>query len=109
MRKLLPFFVCLMLVLTSWSGMAHAAEAVGGSMGGIEFTVHMSGDGDEAPADSDKAVPHHHSICHGHDIGTPAHLQGAPLHARVTNQRPVCGADVLVAADGSVSPRPPRA
>ena len=44
MRAFLPFLTCLMLVLTSFSGMAHAADLAGGSIAGVEFTVHTAGD-----------------------------------------------------------------
>jgi hypothetical protein len=55
---MLPFFACLMLLLlTGWAGMAHAAEIAGGSIGGVELGVHAPGDGDEVPADGDNARP----------------------------------------------------
>src|SRR3546814_10190549 len=61
-----------MLVLTSFSGMAHVADLAGGSIAGVEFTIHTDGDNDQVPSDSDKNVPHHHNYCHGHDVGAPA-------------------------------------
>ncbi len=109
MRGLLPFIACLMVVLTSWSGMAHAAEAAGGSFGGVAFTLHTQGDGDEVPADADQAVPHHHSICHGHDVGTPAVTQSPCLRARAGVQRPLARIRVLAGTDGPVRLRPPQA
>ena len=54
MRAFLPFLTCLMLVLTSFSGMAHAADLAGGSIAGVEFTVHTAGDIDQVLSDSDK-------------------------------------------------------
>ena len=77
MRAFLPFLTCLMLVLTSFSGMAHAADLAGGSIAGVEFTVHTAGDIDQVPSDSDKNVPHHHNYCHGHDVGAPARTTSA--------------------------------
>src|SRR3546814_2117198 len=71
-RAFLPLLTCLMLVLTSFSGMAHAADLAGGSIAGVEFTIHTDGDIDQVPSDSDKNVPHHHNYCHGHDVGAPA-------------------------------------
>lgn len=62
-----------MLVLTGFSGMAHAADQVGGSIAGIEFTVHASDDIDEVQSDADKNYPHHHNYCHGHETGHPAY------------------------------------
>jgi hypothetical protein len=108
-RKLLPFLACLMLVLTSWAGMAHAAETYGGSIAGIELTVHAPGDGDEVPADGDSAFPHHHGTCHGHDVGTPAAVNDHSASTLDMGIRPDALADVLDGALGSVLPRPPRA
>lgn len=109
MRKLLPFLACLMLLLTGLSGAAHAAEAAGGSLGGIAFAVHADGDGDEVPADGDSAVPHHHSPCHGHDTGQPAAAQAAiavALDGHCASPRRVA---VLDGAPVSVTLRPPQA
>src|SRR3546814_3530029 len=49
-----------------------AADLAGGSIAGVEFTIHTDGDIDQVPSDSDKNVPHHHNYCHGHDVGAPA-------------------------------------
>ena len=73
MRKLLPFLVCLMLVLTGWTGMAHATET-GACLEApqAQTAMHVAGDCDEVPADADKGYPHHHAACHGHCVATPA-------------------------------------
>ncbi|EQB29699.1 hypothetical protein [Sphingobium ummariense] len=107
MRNLLPSLACLMLVLTGWASMAHAAEAAGGSIAGLEFTLHAPGDGDEVPADSDSGIPHHHANCHGHDVGTPATMPAAECvpYLRVRGD---LVADILAGVRGSVLPRPPR-
>jgi len=109
MRKLLPLLACLMLVLTGFAGMAHAAEAAGGSVLGIEFTVHAPGDGDEVPADSDNGLPHHHNACHGHDVGTPATVIAS--QATLVTSDPERGhlSAPLPETRGSVLPRPPQA
>ena len=108
MRKLLPLFACLMLVLTGFAGMAHAAETAGGSMAGVELTVHAPGDGDEVPADSDNGLPHHHNACHGHDVGTPVLAEGA--QTAVLKADPARGRQTAALPDarGSVIPRPPQ-
>jgi hypothetical protein len=109
MRRLLPFLACLMVILTSWSGMAHAAEVAGGSIAGVELTFHAVGDGDEVPADSDNGLPHHHTVCHGHDIGHPA---PGPVPAVYTadGQRPMLlPVHVLAPAGEDVALRPPQA
>ncbi|WP_242416163.1 hypothetical protein [Sphingomonas panni] len=109
MRHLLPFLACLMLVLTGWASMAHAAEAAGGSIAGIEFGIHTRGDADEVVGDDDNALPHHHATCHGHDVGTPATnvggmVSGTDLRLRIDRR-----ADDRAGILARVLPRPPRA
>jgi hypothetical protein len=66
------FFLALVTICVSLSltmgAVAHAAEPIScidetaaQSMG------HNPGDGDQVPADSDKAYPHHHGGCHVHE------------------------------------------
>lgn len=105
----MPFLACLMLVLTNWSGMAHAAEASGGRIADIQFTVHLAGDGDEVPADGDNGLPHHHSICHGHDIGAPTSFLAPLLYVRELDVRCRRAPPTLVPADQSLLLRPPQA
>lgn len=109
MRRLLPFLLCLMLVLTGWSSMTHAAEAGDGRLGGIAFTVHAPGDGDEVPADADNALPHHHGLCHGHDVGEPVRTPAPALAGAARRVLPPPSDRALVAAGGQVALRPPRA
>lgn len=109
MRKLLPLLGCLMLVLTGFAGMAHAAEAAGGSVLGIELTVHAPGDGDEVPADSDNGMPHHHNACHGHDVGTPATICGSQATLLTVDPERGQLRTSLPDAGGGVLPRPPQA
>jgi hypothetical protein len=98
-----------MLVLTGMSSMAHAADVAGGSIAGVEFTVHTAGDSDESPADADKAYPHHHSICHGHDVGEPMQPD-VPCTGLISVVRPM-GEPIasLVGTTGLVDLRPPQA
>jgi hypothetical protein len=77
MRKLLPLLACLMLVLTGWSGVAHAAESMMcGELTQAEEATHIAGDGDEVPADADKGYPHHHAACHDHQVAAPVEGRG---------------------------------
>ena len=71
MRKLLPFFACLMLILIAWSGTAYAAE-LGNCCAMTQAELSSHSVGDQVPADDDKGYPHHHGGCHGHHVGTPA-------------------------------------
>ena len=109
MRAFWPFLTCLMLFLTSFSGMAHAADLAGGSIAGVEFTVHTAGDIDQVPSDSDKNVPHHHNYCHGHDVGAPARttMEYTPV---LTVPKPTISASAsLDGRTGMVHLRPPQA
>lgn len=90
MRALLPFLACLMLVLTSMTSIAHATEAPDGGVSIAEMAAwHSPGDADEVQGDPDKDAPHHHSICHGHDLAASAKGPAAPMAYRVlANLRP---------------------
>jgi hypothetical protein len=109
MRSLLPYLACLMLLLTGLAGAAHAAEAAGGTLGGVTLSIHSDGDGDEAPADADSTVPHHHGACHGHDTAEPVRC----VSSFRNEERGTVGRSRHVAAlDGTrttVTPRPPQA
>jgi len=108
-RRLLPLLACLMLVLTGMSSLAHAADVAGGSIAGVALTVHAEGDGDEVPSDADKAYPHHHNICHGHDVGEPIQPE-VPCAAPLAVVRPtVAPVPSLVGTLGFVDLRPPQA
>ncbi|WP_336972274.1 hypothetical protein [Sphingobium aromaticiconvertens] len=71
MRKLLPIFACLMLVLIAWSGTAYAAE-LGNCCATTQIEASSHSEGAQVPADDDKGYPHHHAGCHGHHVGTAA-------------------------------------
>ena len=73
MRRLLASIVAMMLVLTlGMSTIAHAAEPVlCADTATGESISHYEGDGDQVPADGDRAVPHHHGGCHGHHVAVP--------------------------------------
>jgi hypothetical protein len=62
-----------MLLLIAWSGTVHAAELVScNEPMAAEMILHVAGDCDEVPGDSDKAYPHHHDGCHGQHASTAA-------------------------------------
>jgi|TARA_R110002020_G_scaffold9632_1_gene37839 hypothetical protein len=98
-----------MLALASFSGMAHAANRAGGSLAGVEFSIHTAGDIDEVPSDSDKNVPHHHNSCHGYDVGAPARNTIEYMHVLTEPRRIVSSAAALDGRNGTVHLRPPQA
>lgn len=108
-RAFLPLLTCLMLVLTSFSGIAHAADLAGGSIAGVEFTIHVAGDSDEVPSDSDNSGPHHHNSCHGHDIGSPARTRIVNTHVLSMPKPTISPAASLDGRTGLVPLRPPQA
>jgi hypothetical protein len=108
-RAFLPFLTCLMLVLTGFSGMAHAADLAGGSIAGVEFTIHAPGDSDEVPVDADKGVPHHHNYCHGHDVGEPAKASVGYAHVLSKPKPTIAPAASLAGRTDLVHLRPPQA
>lgn len=109
MRQLMPFLACLMVLLVNWSAMAHVAEESGGRLAGLEFVAHAPGDGDEVPTDSDNGLPHHHSICHGHDAGAPQVEVAEPGYACAASLRGAPVLFVLTPSDQNVALRPPQA
>ena len=109
MRKLVPFLVCLMLVLTAWAGTAHAAEALGIETSQVDRTVHAAGDGDEVPADADKGYPHHHSSCHEHQVNTPVLRADAIAIAVPPALPPVARSRALSGRETDTALRPPQA
>lgn len=79
MRMLLPLLACLILIVTSLTSVAHAADGAEGAISAVEMTAwHAPGDADNVPADADRDYPHHHSLCHGHDLAAPMKLGAAP-------------------------------
>jgi hypothetical protein len=104
---MLPLLACLMLVLTAWTGMAHAAELRG--METSDMAVHVAGDGDEVPADADKAYPHHHANCHEHHLNIAAIGDVALVAAHPRNALPAANGKRLTGRLPDPALRPPRA
>jgi len=109
MRRLLPFLACLMLVLTAWVGVAHAAE-IGGCIETSQYEAasHVDGDGDQVAADADKGYPHHHGSCHAHHMSAPdADTLAGTAGPAGSLLAPVAGA-TLVGRDADAALRPPQ-
>ncbi|MDF7776745.1 hypothetical protein P1X14_15920 [Sphingomonas sp. AOB5] len=72
-RALKLLAMCFLFAGLVGGSIAHAAETAGGNEA-TEATHWLHGDGDEdqVPADSENGYPHHHNVCHGHDIASPA-------------------------------------
>ena len=110
MRALLPLLACLMLVITGLTSVAHASEAPGGEVTAIELAAwHSAGDADEVPADPDRDSPHHHVICHGHDLAAPARSPVAPFAAADTAAPARAATERLLSHATDTPIRPPIA
>lgn len=76
MRRWVNSIATVMLVLTLCAVLqlsaAHATEIVGCVELSVDASEHAQADGDEVPADSGKATPHHHGPCHNHHVSVPA-------------------------------------
>ncbi|MDB5686273.1 MAG: hypothetical protein JWR77_862 [Rhizorhabdus sp.] len=111
MSRLLNLMLLLGLFVAMMGGaMVHAAETPGGG----EVTAatswqHSDGDHDQVPADADKDYPHHHAICHGHDLAVLMKVCAAPPAGDAAGLlRPSADAVPAPAAPGSPL-RPPIA
>lgn len=108
-RKMLPFLACLMLMLTTWAGMAHAIELRGIEASQIDMASHVAGDGDEVPADADKGYPHHHASCHEHDVDAPVVGSVAVIEVHRANAPPISIDEALTSYLPDRALRPPQA
>ncbi|GLR47643.1 hypothetical protein [Sphingomonas astaxanthinifaciens] len=110
MRRILPFLSALMLVLVLWTGSAaQAAEAIGCAEVAASAEGHFDGDGDQVPADGDKATPHHHGACHGHCVGVSLEEGQGIVPSDMTNDKVAAAADFHGGNDPGISLRPPIA
>ena len=111
MSRLLNLILLIGLFAGLMSGaMAHAAETSGsGEVTAATQWLHSDGDHDQVPADSDSDYPHHHTICHGHDLAAPIKACHPPLASEGAGL-PRPSADAALAAGVDRSPlRPPIA
>ncbi|MET0375209.1 MAG: hypothetical protein ABW128_13255 [Rhizorhabdus sp.] len=110
MRRFLPFLACLMLVLTAWVGVAHAAE-VGGCIetSQYEATSHLDGDEDQVAADADKGYPRHHGSCHAHHMSAPDADTLAGMTGSTDSMLASVDRATLVGRDADTALRPPQA
>lgn len=83
MRAILKLAAVLYLVASLMAGsVAHAVETGGaGETTAAAAWLHAEGDHDQVPADADRDYPHHHTVCHGHDIGAALDACAPPAFA----------------------------
>lgn len=70
MQRLTPFLAYLMLVLTAWTGMAHATQIV--CCPPISQTAQVADPckASQVPTDTDKRCPHCDASCHAQGVST---------------------------------------
>lgn len=107
MRSLLPMLICLMLVFTG-SSMAHPAESPA-PMAASDITLHVAGDGDEHPADQHSSLPHHHNVCHGHDVAYPVAFSAGHAVCDDPAERVFAVSQLRDPTPSELLPRPPKA
>jgi len=110
MRQLTSVLAALMLLLTAWSGTAHAAELVTCNEPiAVEMVMHIAGDCDQVPGDRDKAYPHHHDGCNGQHVSTAA--LDTVIAERISAEQTYGASPIhaIVATDVDRTLRPPRA
>ena len=111
MHALLKLAAALYLIASLMAGsVAHAVETgSGGEMTSASAWLHAENDHDHVPADADRDYPHHHTVCHGHDLGAPLHDCAPPaLTGRLPSPRPAPSAE-LAAGPPEHLLRPPIA
>jgi hypothetical protein len=84
----------LVLTLCLFAGLATGAVSHAAEIGGHDEVVavdggpHADGDHDRAPAGADKDIPHHHSLCHGHDLTSAMRACAPVTFTRMALPRP---------------------
>lgn len=110
-RALLSLLAAIML-LTSLgvSTVAHAGEPIGCMDMTVSVTTpdHVDCGMVQVPADADKGYPHHHGVCHGHQIAAPADTVGVPRLGRAAGPVGFARVARLTAALGAAALEPPR-
>jgi hypothetical protein len=108
---LLKVWSLLLIVIASSlmvTATVHAQELPGTLTMECSGAVHTEGDADQSQGDSDQAVPHHHSSCHGASLNVPASDGLSAVY--LSDMRPSYGSDSATASR-LVDPalRPPSA
>ncbi len=111
MRRLTALLWCLMLALTLGSvSSGYAGESLACVDGMAASMIgHADGDGDQVPADGEKAYPHHHGGCARHQAGVPVTLDPV-RHGVAIAVPPLAGhRDGVAGAATAPALRPPQA
>ena len=81
-RHIRLLILCLLTACMVLTTTAHAQESYSFADMSCSGAQHADGDTDQVPADSDQPLPHHHGICHGHNLTMlPASTDPLPMAA----------------------------
>lgn len=106
LRLILSMWLCVGL---TGGAVLHAAEQAGeGEIASMVVGAHAVGDHDEAPDGPDQDYPHHHSICHGHDLTSAMKAGGPGVFARLAAPHPAADRMPIAGPPGALL-RPPIA
>lgn len=112
MRPLTLLLACMMMLLTSWSGVAHAAACMGCPTISASQQVEQARaacNEDQAPKNVGKGCVHCQAGCHSQNIGTPLGLSvpalAMPQERMFDDPRRVA----LITHVGDQALRPPQA
>ena len=111
-RAILSLLAVLML-LTSLgaSTVAHAGEPFGCTdmMASTASPRHVDCGMIQVPADADKGYPHHHGVCHGHEVAAALDDAVAPPPGGRPDQLGMTAVSRLVGAESGTTIEPPQA
>lgn len=111
MARILPLILMCLVSLSLIVGtVAHAGEPIGCLDSEVAAGLgHAEGDRDQVPSDDEKAAPHHHGGCQGHQIGE-AVKEGFSPQPRLRASLPlISNAKARASAPTDPAYRPPRA
>lgn len=111
MGRIFTLALALVVSLTLGLGtVAHATEPLVSLDNRVAAELgHTPTDGDEVPADHDKAFPHHHADCHGHQFAKADTDVDQPGLFLVASSPVMTVTTLTVSARGSPGLRPPIA
>lgn len=111
-RAFLSLLSALMLLVSlGVSTVAHADEPIGC----VDMATSMASydrvncDMVQVPADADRGYPHHHGVCHGHEIAAPADAGHVPFSSRAPGRLDGQRVARLIGASFGPALEPPQA
>ena len=111
-RAILSLLAVLMLLASlGASTVAHANEPLGCTdmLASSASAEHADCGMVQVPADADKGYPHHHGVCHGHEVAAALDDAVTPLMGRHSDQLGRATISRLVGVESERTIEPPQA